>query len=86
MKAFRLGQRVYVRRVGRYAERETPMGCAGTVTRLLRRDNSAWIALDSRHPSLEAAFAFPADDEHGRGTHVLAWPEDCEDAARGKGK
>ena len=86
MKVFELGKRVYLRRVvpRPHADTiETPSGCAGTVVRLLRRDSSAWIALDRRYPSLEAVGAFPfsADDEHGRGTHVLAWPEDCERAA-----
>lgn len=75
MKSFRLGQRVYVRRCGRGSEHIAPPGCVGTVVRLLTRDDSAWIQLDKRYPSLERAYPFPADDV--RGTHVLAWPGEC---------
>lgn len=75
MNRFCLGQRVYVRRCGRGSEHIAPPGCVGTVVILLRRDESAWIELDKRYPSLEHAYAFPADDD--RGTHVLAWPSEC---------
>lgn len=46
----------------------------GTVVRMRRGDEGAWIALDERGP--DAIHPFPADDH--RACHVLAYPEDCE--------
>lgn len=72
MKRFTNNQRVVVRR-----DTDGNEICAlGQVKRLLKRDDSAWVALDERHPN--ANHPFPVDDP--RGTHVLAWPEDCEQA------
>lgn len=61
----------------------------GVVERLRIGDNGAWIDIGYRrdadgafihtgkqHPN--ARHHFPADDEYGRGPHVLAYPEDCE--------
>lgn len=53
-------------------------GVEGTVVRMRRADTGAWVALDSRlDGAISAAHPFPADDEHGRGTLVLAYPFDC---------
>jgi len=73
MRAFRLGSRVVVRRT---AEGHV-VNAAGRVARLRRCDDGAWIALDRRLPD-EAPHPFPAGDQ--RGTHVLAFPDDCEPA------
>jgi len=79
MKTFRLGQRVTVSAVGQYEEITIDPPMAGRIVRLRRGDNAAWIALDTRSDAA-GAHPFPADDEHGRGIHVLAYPDDCEPA------
>jgi hypothetical protein len=72
---FREGQRVRVLWCAR--DEGTPVNAVGTVVRLRRADEGAWIALDKRHE--HAAFhPFPAEDESGRGTHLLAYPDECE--------
>lgn len=70
MKSFRNAQRVLVLRDA-HGE---PVNIAGSIARLQRADNGAWIRLDERHPSCP----FPEDDPHDRGTHLLAYPEDCK--------
>lgn len=72
MKDFQNGQRV---RVLRDNDGNAIDGW-GTVARLRRADNGAWIALDLRSEHCP----FPADDAT-RSTHVMAYPEDCEPAA-----
>lgn len=64
---FELGARVFVRRDGVGNE----IHCAGTVTRLRRADNGAWISLDQR----SSHCPFPEDDR--RANHIVAYPEDC---------
>ena len=76
MKAFRLGQEVWVRRFGRDAEHETPMNCLGVVVRLCISHGAAWVKLRERHPSLEGLVPFPEGDD--RATNVMVWPEDAE--------
>jgi hypothetical protein len=78
MKRFKLGQRVTVHRACRRAHDSegVPLGMAGRVIRLLRRDDSAWIELDQIAPA--EVRAFPVGDEHGRDRNVLAWPDWCE--------
>ena len=76
MKAFSLGQQVWIRRFGSKGEHEAPMNCGGVVVRLCMSHRAAWVKLHQRYPSLEDKFPFPADDE--RGCNVMAWPEDCE--------
>lgn len=72
MLRFRDNQRVFVLR----NDAGVSVMAVGTVVRLRRADSSAWIALDERiegrnvHP-------FPADDDAGRATHVLAMPDGC---------
>ena len=83
MKAFKLNQRVTVHVVGVEGERIIPLlvGAPGTVCRLRRSDRNAWVRLDARLGE-ELAHPFPADDAHGRGTHVLAMPQNCEPIGR----
>jgi hypothetical protein len=65
MKHLSKGQRVLVKAVGEFH------------WRLRMQDNAAWVALDHR---LDDRFhPFPADDAT-RSTHVLTYPEDCEEA------
>lgn len=53
-------------------------GVNGTVVRMRRCDDGAWIALDTRLGApLDRVHPFPADDS--RATHVLAFPEDCSE-------
>jgi hypothetical protein len=67
------GQRVYVLR----DESEVPIGIWGTVVRLRRSDDGAWVRLDRRHERCP----FPADDAT-RGTNILTCPENCSSVAR----
>lgn len=71
---WRVGERVLVKVCGRNDEWPLDPPVLGTITRKLIRDDSAWVALDVR--VLDEAHPFSADDS--RGTHVLAWPENCE--------
>ena len=49
----------------------------GRVVRRRLQDDGAWIALEGRlSGDEESLHPFPANDEHGRATHVLAFPED----------
>ena len=75
MIRFRVGQRVLVRQC---ASGHVLGGIPGTVYRPRRADDAAWIDLDERAAVL-GAHPFPEDDPFGRGRHVLAWPEDCEE-------
>jgi hypothetical protein len=54
------------------------INAVGHVERLRMGDGGAWIALDQRQGD-SAVHPFPADDR--RGTHVLAFPEDCDPEA-----
>jgi len=73
---------VVVRSTSPYGDGDTvELGAAGTVVRLRMRDGGAFVALDARlSGEVERAHMFPVDDHAGRGTHVLAYPEDCEAA------
>lgn len=72
MKKFQLNQRVLVHKdeFGHVIE------LRGAVARIRRPDFSAWVNLDSRHPT--ARHAFPVGDV--RANWVVAYPEDCEEA------
>lgn len=72
MKRFQNGQRVFVNK----SDDGHDIQAFGTVRRLRRADDGAWISLDQRHPT--ARHPFPADDPSGRGNHIMAFPEDCE--------
>jgi len=69
MKRFKLHQRV------RVTEGEL-VGRFGAVWRCRRADDAAWIAMDEDIP--ESLRQFPANDAHGRGNHVILWPDQCE--------
>lgn len=70
MMSFATGQRVMVLR----DDHGIALNAPGTVSRV-RGDGGAWIALD-RRSLVTKVHPFPADDH--RGTHVLAYPCDCE--------
>lgn len=72
MKRFENAQRVLVKHE---ADRGLAVNAIGTVARLRRGDDGAWIALDERHAT-PGVHPFPPDDS--RATHVMAFPEDCE--------
>ena len=77
MKQFKNGQRVVVKRGADGIE--LPNGAHGTVVRLRRCDDGAWVSLYNRlSGDLEALHPFAVDDQ--RATHILAYPEDCESA------
>lgn len=67
----KLGERV---RVMADCERRE-VNALGEVVRLRRSDRAVWIALEKRSEK-RGVHPFPEDDH--RGTHVLAWPDDCE--------
>jgi hypothetical protein len=71
VKRFKLKQRVFVRSDGDGAA----VGEWGTVVRLRRADNGAWVKVDRRPPASPARFPFPATDP--RANHLIAYPEDC---------
>lgn len=69
MKNFRNGQRVTVAEVGH------PLtGRKGSVVRLRRADNGAWVRMDDRPP--EELCPFPVDDS--RGHDVVLYPDQCK--------
>lgn len=70
MISFATGQRVVVLR----DDNGISLNATGTVHRI-RSDGGAWIALD-RRSRVTKVHPFPADDD--RGSHVLAYPDDCE--------
>ena len=70
MKAFNNDQRVIVTQHAHALN-----GLAGTVVRLRRADNGAWVKMDERREGFP--WDFPADDPAGRGSHALLWPENC---------
>jgi hypothetical protein len=76
MKRFTNNQRVFVRVVARTSVLHE-INAPGTVCRLRLADNGAWVSLDARHAE-SVVHPFPANDEYGRGTHVLAYPEGCD--------
>lgn len=63
MEQFRNGQRIGYQ------------GRLGTVVRLRHCDDGAWVDMDMGPVGDERRF--PDDDPHGRGRHVLLYPEDC---------
>lgn len=75
MKRFKLGDRVMVKACGVYESHTVDPPAYGKVVRLRYADYAAWIMLAERRADI--AYPFPADDESGRGTHVMAFPEDC---------
>ncbi len=72
---FRDGQRVLVMSIDEVPGRIPPT--EGTVVRLRRGDDGAWVALDQRL-DVPGAHPFPAEDQRGR--HVLVYPENCAEA------
>lgn len=66
------GQRVYVLR----DESEMPIGIWGTVVRLCRTDECAWVRLDQRHERCP----FPADDAT-RAMNIKTHPAHCASVA-----
>lgn len=76
VKSFSDGQRVSVRSVdGEYSDPKPIEPQLGTVVRVRRSDNGAWVRLDKRI----AECPFPADDD--RANHVLVFPENCDPVA-----
>jgi len=71
IRSFHDGQRVKVLR----NDKGIAIGALGTVRRLRRCDNGAFIELDRRHKN-ESVHPFMKGDDRER--HVLAYPEDCE--------
>ena len=73
MERFANGQKIVIKKGA-----DELIGKTGTVARLRFADEFAWVKLDERPP--EMFCAFPADDESGRGAHILLNPADCEAA------
>ena len=54
-------------------------GRTGTVNRI-RTDGGAWVDI---HGGLPASLRrFPVGDEHGRGNHIILYPDECVKAER----
>lgn len=75
MRDFKQGQKVRVK-AGTTGGSDELAGKTGTVARLRRADSCAWVAMDCDLP--DGLRAFPADDEHGRGRHIILDPSECE--------
>lgn len=69
LKRFQNNQRV------RVIAEHTLFGKAGTVVRLRRADDQAWVEMDKDLPP--ALQVFPKDDTR-RDKHTLLWPDECE--------
>jgi hypothetical protein len=78
VKRFIQGQRVMVKSVD-VGVREFALSkpALGTVVRLRRNDDGAWVSLYERNPN-DSVHPFPVGDS--RATHVLTYPEHCEAA------
>ena len=50
-------------------------GKTGTVVRLRRADEAAWVKMDCDVPP--ELREFPADDKCGRANHIILWPQEC---------
>lgn len=50
-------------------------GKTGTVVRLRRADEAAWVKMDCDLP--DQLRSFPADDACGRANHIILWPSEC---------
>ena len=72
MRQFKLGQRVFVRNC-----EGVPICELGTVERLRRNDDGAWVRLDERS-TWEGVHHFSIEDS--RANNVLAFPGDCDPA------
>lgn len=69
MRRFNNGQRITV------VAADSPfIGESGTLVRLLRRSNEAWVNMDRDLPI--DLRSFPDGDE--RKNHVCLWPQDCQ--------
>jgi hypothetical protein len=79
MKHFRQGQRVRVLAHGEDERIVINPTALGTVSRLRRCDNGAFIRLDPPRRR-DIRYLFPADVGEDRATSVLAYPDDCEEA------
>lgn len=83
MKQFELGQKVRVlAEVDCLApppssrEQNLLAGKTGTVVRLRRADEAAWVCMDCDLPA--TLRSFHAGDEHGRENHLMLWPQECK--------
>ena len=54
-------------------------GRTGKVCRCRMGDNGAWVNI-AGDPLPDKLRSFPANDENGRGNHVVLYPEDCKRA------
>lgn len=69
MDRFKDNQRV------RVSDPESPLlGKAGTVVRLRRADDRAWVRMDDTLPM--DLRVFPEGDD--RANHAMLWPEECD--------
>lgn len=87
MRSFQLGQKVRVLAEVDCLAPPPPSaaqtalaGKTGTVVRLRRADEAAWVKMDCELPA--ALRSFSADDEHGRGNHIILWPQWCREVRK----
>jgi hypothetical protein len=72
MKKFENKQRIVV-------DKGPLEGLEGTVVRLRRSDECAWVSMDERFYEDSSIYPFPADDS--RATHTLLHPWECKELA-----
>lgn len=75
MTRLRLDLRVRVHRALDHGKHVFLGGAPGTVVRLRRSDDQAWVELDERS-AVPGAHPFPESDRR-RGRHVLVEPSGC---------
>lgn len=78
MERFKNGQRIKL--IAPEGDATDKMvGQHGTVVRLRMSDHQAWVNMDG--PIADSIRCFLPDDPHGRGNHILLWPDQCEGVA-----
>ena len=82
MQNFKLGQQVRVLAEVQCvapppssAAQDALAGKTGTVVRLRRADDAAWVRMDCDLP--RGLRTFPVGDEGGRDNHIILWPREC---------
>jgi len=75
MRRFEKGQRIRLT-TPEGDDTDDMVGQHGTVVRLGMADAQAWVNMDG--PIADSIRCFSPDDPHGRGNHILLWPDQCE--------
>jgi len=75
MNAFKNGQRVQIC----IGEPSPLIGLTGTVVRLRRADEAAWVAMDAVPAGCENSFPFYGQEGDPREKSMLLYPRECRE-------